>query len=116
MLQNILQRVDQLHEGLVKGSIGCRDECSSMLLGVLIREMDKHKLDQHQRLESCSGRSLRQVISLLLSFETPTWYVYNEYHEGTSKHTCEIQNELKRVVLAVLNEIKGLELCDYRVQ
>lgn len=87
-----------------------------MLLGVLIREMDKHKLDQHQRLESCSGRSIRQVVSLFLSFETPRWCMWNDPYESPIEHDCRINHKLDRVTRAVLKEMKGLKLCDYRVQ
>lgn len=111
----MLHAVDELHKGLVKGSAGCGEECSSMLLGVLIKEMDKHKIDQPDFLASCSDQSMGQVRSLLLSFETPIWYRFDCYHERPSKDQCDIKSELMRAIEEVWDELKGLNLDDYRV-
>lgn len=115
-LQMILRTVDEFREGLVKGSQGCGFECSSMLLGALVKQMDKHKIGQHLLLEPCSGRSIRQVKLILLEFNTPTWYLIRPHAWNPEEHTCSLKAKLKPLLGGVWETIKGLKLDDYRVQ
>lgn len=115
-LQTILRTVDDFREGLVKGSQGCGFECSSMLLGALVKGMDKHKIGQHLLLEPCSGRSIRQVKSILLELNTPTWYFIHPNRYKPNQHTCSLEAKLEPLLDGVWETIKGLKLNDYRVQ
>lgn len=116
LLHNILHILDETREGLVKGTKGCRIDCSSMLLGALIIGMEKHEFVPHQLLESCSDRSIMQIKSILLSLDTPIWYAVLDGAYRPKQHSCSIKSMLEPALDRVWRISKGLKLDDFRVQ
>ncbi|KAL6897660.1 hypothetical protein GGI43DRAFT_409566 [Trichoderma evansii] len=121
-LYNILSALGELREDLMKGKKGCTFECSSMLLGSLIKEMDKHEINEDQLLESFSDRSIAQFKSTLLGFQKPVWYSnsrsngYNHYSSHPSYHSCCINSMVEPMIDIVWKNLNGLKLDEYRAQ
>lgn len=111
-LYHILSSLGELREDLIKGKKGCTFECSSILLGSLIKEMDKHNLNEHQLLVSFSDRSIKQLKSTLLGFKTPSWYS----NTRPSRHPCSIKGIVEPVIDVIWKNLNGLKLDDYRAQ
>lgn len=87
-----------------------------MTLGVLIKGMDKHKLNQDQLPDSFSDQSLKQFKSLLLAFEKPTWFSYlsDQRYLRPCQHPCSVQSMLEPAIQRVCSNLDGLKLQDYR--
>ncbi|KAH8126612.1 hypothetical protein LI328DRAFT_166021 [Trichoderma asperelloides] len=114
-LCHLLRELDDLREGLIKGSKGCSFECSSMLLGSLIKEMDKHKLSQYQLLDAFSDQSLQQLKLVLTEFQTPLWCTRSN-DRYPRFHTCSIRSMLEPVIDSIWGNLNGLKLDYYRVR
>lgn len=117
-LHRILRMLDELREGLVKGRKGCIYECSSILLGTLIKEMDKKKFRHDQLLDSLSNKSIDQVKSTVLGFKTPVWYpdrYHNRYADRYSApHHCSLSSMLQPGIEDVWRNLNGLRLDEYQ--
>ncbi|KZL64984.1 hypothetical protein CT0861_12834 [Colletotrichum tofieldiae] len=69
----ILKTLQTLLEAFRKGSSGCSFECSSMLLGALTKEMDRHKLLNPAPKEPYKGYSILDTEKMVNSFHCPHW-------------------------------------------
>ncbi|CCF34596.1 hypothetical protein CH063_01168 [Colletotrichum higginsianum] len=63
----IFKTLQTLLEAFRKGSSGCSFECSSMLLGALTKEMDRHKLLNPVPKEPCTGYSILDTEKMTLT-------------------------------------------------
>ncbi|OAA37007.1 hypothetical protein NOR_07283 [Metarhizium rileyi] len=117
-LHRILRMLDELREGLIEGRKGCRYECSSMLLGTLVKEMDKNKFRPDQLLESLSNKSINQVKSTVLGFKTSVWYS-DRYHDRyadrySAPHSCSLRSMLQPAIEDIWGNLNGLRLDEYQ--
>ncbi|KAK2051181.1 hypothetical protein LY76DRAFT_599538 [Colletotrichum caudatum] len=69
----IFKTLQTLLEAFRKGSSGCSFECSSMLLGALTKEMDRHKLLNPVPKEPYKGYSILDTEKMVNSFHCPRW-------------------------------------------
>ncbi|WQF76291.1 hypothetical protein CDEST_01305 [Colletotrichum destructivum] len=69
----IFKTLQTLLEAFRKGSSGCSFECSSMLLGALTKEMDRHKLLNPVPKEPYTGYSILDTNKIVNSFHCPHW-------------------------------------------
>lgn len=110
-----------LHELLVTfrdGPESCSFECSSMLLGVLTKEMRAKGLDPKPESPPSSS-SVVATIDVARSIRSPQWapvaeYVWNTYQTGLTAHSCNLQTLIQSKVLDSLDvRMGGLTLDEF---
>ncbi|KAK7403797.1 hypothetical protein QQX98_010439 [Neonectria punicea] len=88
----VLSKLDELRESLSKGETGCSFECSCMLLGALMKEMQKlgHLSPPFQ------GHSITTVMQMMANVRPPLWYAYDAILKKRSKRHMEpIRKEIE---------------------
>lgn len=104
----------KIRDGLSKGEIryGCSFECSSMLLGSLIKEMTKIGLGEMQLVEPFGDRSVKDVKDVMLRLRSPIWYT----DPSSSRHECNLKLIMEVIASVVWEPLVGLSLKDHRPQ
>ncbi|KAG6037850.1 hypothetical protein E4U40_002062 [Claviceps sp. LM458 group G5] len=94
---------------LREGRRGCDFECTSMLLGSLLRGMDKNEL-----YGACSAERAKSAV---LSLKSGTRYVCTSVYSGIySAHPCTLHALLQPGMEKLWNRLDGLELNEYNGQ
>ncbi|GAB0140927.1 hypothetical protein EsHS_00001535 [Epichloe bromicola] len=111
-LYKILLNIRTVRDRLSTGAnpYGCCFECSSMLLGSLIKEMTKIGLGEMQLIKPFGGRSVKDVKDTVLGLRSPIWYTKDRQHE------CILAGHLEPTADAVWEKLVGLSLKDFRPQ
>ncbi|KAG6266906.1 hypothetical protein E4U48_005282 [Claviceps purpurea] len=107
-IDEIFSVVGKLCKDLWKGRRGCSVECTSMLLGSLMKVMDENEL-----YRACSAK---QATRAVLSLKPGKWSTYDSKHLGVSSHSCTLEKLLRPDIQRLWDGLKGLELDDYNGQ
>ncbi|KAG6182880.1 hypothetical protein E4U36_003082 [Claviceps purpurea] len=107
-IDEIFSVVGKLCKDLWKGRRGCSVECTSMLLGSLMKVMDENEL-----YRACSAK---QATRAVLSLKPGKWSTYDSKHLGASSHSCTLEKLLRPDIQKLWDGLKGLELDDYNGQ
>ncbi|KAG6164864.1 hypothetical protein E4U51_004780 [Claviceps purpurea] len=107
-IDEIFSVVGKLCKDLWKGRRGCSVECTSMLLGSLMKVMDENEL-----YRACSAK---QATRAVLSLKPGKWSTYDSKHLGASSHSCTLEKLLRPDIQRLWDGLKGLELDDYNGQ
>ncbi|KAG6289777.1 hypothetical protein E4U09_004772 [Claviceps aff. purpurea] len=107
-IDEIFSVVGKLCKDLLKGRRGCGFECTSMLLGSLMKVMDENEL-----YRTCSAK---QATRAVLSLKSGKWSTYDSNHLGASSHPCTLEKLLRPDIERLWAGLKGLELDDYNGQ
>ncbi|KAG5962470.1 hypothetical protein E4U57_006968 [Claviceps arundinis] len=107
-IDEIFSVVGKLCKDLWKGRRGCSFECTSMLLGSLMKVMDENEL-----YRACSAE---QATRAVLSLNSGTWSTYPSDNLGASSHSCTLEKLIRPDIERLLAGLKGLKLDDYNGQ
>ncbi|KAG6269619.1 hypothetical protein E4U49_006325 [Claviceps purpurea] len=107
-IDEIFSVVGKLCKDLWKGRRGCSVECTSMLLGSLMKVMDENEL-----YRACSAK---QATRAVFSLKPGKWSTYDSNHLGASSHSCTLEKLLRPDIQKLWDGLKGLELDDYNGQ
>ncbi|KAG6114322.1 hypothetical protein E4U14_001445 [Claviceps sp. LM454 group G7] len=107
-IDEIFSVVGKLCKDLWKGRRGCSFECTSMLLGSLMKVMDENEL-----YTACSAE---QATRAVLSLKSGTWSTYPSDNLGASSHSCTLEKLLRPDIKRLFVGLKGLKLDDYNGQ
>ncbi|KAG6082768.1 hypothetical protein E4U15_002265 [Claviceps sp. LM218 group G6] len=107
-IDEIFSVVGKLCKDLWKGRRGCSFECTSMLLGSLMKVMDENEL-----YRACSAE---QATRAVLSLKSGTWSTYPSDNLGASSHSCTLEKLIRPDIERLLAGLKGLKLDDYNGQ
>ncbi|KAG6224474.1 hypothetical protein E4U25_008456 [Claviceps purpurea] len=107
-IDEIFSVVGKLCKDLWKGRRGCSFECTSMLLGSLMKVMDENEL-----YRACSAK---QATRAVLSLKSGKWPTYDSNHLGASSHPCSLEKLLRPDIERLWAGLKGLKLDDYNGQ
>ncbi|KAH7248242.1 hypothetical protein B0J15DRAFT_400997 [Fusarium solani] len=98
----------------------CSYECSSILLGSLMKELDKRGILKPQIKKPFEGYNIASAVKMIDTFASPTWYSRAErsnsgyYHSYNSVHTCSISGKMRPTVDRVKSKVPVLTLKDFR--
>lgn len=95
------------------GHLGTRDcckeyQCSSVLLGRLMREMMAQGIFNPRPARPLLGFSVEEAIQMTLAIERPNW----ERLGSSSSHVCSLRNFFVVVMVPLHEKLKGLVLDD----
>jgi hypothetical protein len=89
-------------------------ECSSILLGALMKQMRNIGVLSPRVVAPFDGLSLEKVHESISSMQSPIWETYDEVNElYPIKHACGFQGTIIRDVEHVVASAKGLMLDDF---
>jgi hypothetical protein len=90
----------------------CSYECSSMLLGVLTKELKKHGILSPRSAQPFYGFSIKGSKDIIKGLRKPYWY--NTRGKHNSEHSCTIQQKLSPALDKVENELRIFDLQDFQ--
>ncbi|KAF4497633.1 hypothetical protein FAGAP_6209 [Fusarium agapanthi] len=112
----IYELFDRLQEGQ-----GCSFECSSMLLGVLTKELSKHGILHPRNAPPFDGFSMESFKKMINGLKKPEWYgtnIHNHYSRYNdchhSRHQCSIQDKLSISLAKVESDLRVFDLQDFQ--
>lgn len=113
-LNDILHMLNDFRKAFLKGSKGCGHLCSSMLLGLLIKMLDKYKIRLDQPSEVLSNKSIMELKSMVQ--EPPaSGGCYQAYFYNTYEHQpCNLKQMLATRMDQIWGKLNGLRLADYQ--
>ncbi|KAI8710574.1 hypothetical protein NCS52_01557700 [Fusarium sp. LHS14.1] len=118
-LAEIFSTLYTLFGTLCKGS-ECSYECSSMLLGSLMKELSKHGILKPQIKKPYDGYSISSAVNMVNTFTLPIWYSRtgrfgSRYHDSySSPHTCRISDKMRPTLDKVDKMVPILTLETFR--
>jgi hypothetical protein len=102
--------VDRLQEEPV-----CSYECSSMLLGVLTKELKKHGILSPRSAQPFYGFSIGGLEVMIKGFKVPRWYDISGSGRYGSGHSCTIQQKLSQVLQKAEKELRVFDIKDFQL-
>ncbi|EXF86038.1 hypothetical protein CFIO01_07606 [Colletotrichum fioriniae PJ7] len=84
----MLKVLQKLLRAFRNDTAGCSFECSSILLGALTKEMDKHRLLDPQPASPYSGYSIADTEKTIRTFRSPQWS--SEVNLYSGRHRCTL--------------------------
>lgn len=95
----------------------CSYECSSMLLGVLTKELKKHGILSPRCAQPFYGLSIEGSKDMIASFTEPRWYDEGNglYRGYGNRHSCTIQQKLHSALEKAENELRVFTLQDFEL-
>ncbi|KAH6972423.1 hypothetical protein BKA56DRAFT_493469 [Ilyonectria sp. MPI-CAGE-AT-0026] len=108
-----------LLDSLTREEVGCFFECSSMILGSLTIQLNKHEILSPRATAPFSGYNVTAVQAIVYDIRRTTWYTGNSrssYHSSydLSVHSCNLLTHMEPTIAMVEGELKGLKLEDYQ--
>ncbi|CVK98723.1 uncharacterized protein FMAN_08477 [Fusarium mangiferae] len=93
----------------------CSFECSSMLLGVLTKELSKHGILHPRNAPPFDGFSIEGLKEVINGLKRPNWYGTTNYsHYGHYSHNCCIQDKLSNSLAKVESDLRGFDLQEFQ--
>lgn len=116
-LAEIFSAIYELFDRLQEGQ-QCSFECSSMLLGVLAKELSKHGILYPRNAPPFDGFSIEGSKQMIKGLRKPDWYSIKPYsrHDNCRHHThnCCIQDKLSIPLAKVESCLRVFELQDFQ--
>ncbi|KAM0416004.1 hypothetical protein ACHAPT_013031 [Fusarium lateritium] len=118
-LAQIFSKLYELLDTLCQES-ECSYECSSMLLGSLMKELSKCGILKPQIKQPFEGYSIASAVKMVDTFASPTWYSkmepFNSAHDRSynSQHTCSISGKIRSTLDRMESKVPVLTLEDFR--
>jgi hypothetical protein len=108
--------VDALHDllkDLRKGRGSCSIECDAILLGTLIKDVDRMRL-LPLPAPPFLGFSYEELSDMSFRMKPPTWYSTSASSKSVKRHRCSVHHDLFSVLHGLNAMTNGLELgtCD----
>ncbi|KAG6255222.1 hypothetical protein E4U23_004671 [Claviceps purpurea] len=103
-IDEVFNILGNLCKDLWKGRRGCGFECTSMLLGSLMKLMDENEL-----YGACSAE---QAKSAVLSLKSGMWNSYSPHNSGSS-HVCNVHTLLQPDIERLWDGLDGLKMADH---
>ncbi|SPJ71797.1 uncharacterized protein FTOL_01525 [Fusarium torulosum] len=91
----------------------CSYECSSMLLGLLTKELRKHGILSPRSAQPFYGFSIEGSKDIINGFRTPHWYIARGA-KSNGNHSCTIQQKLSPALDKVENGLRIFDLQDFQ--
>ncbi|KAH7127968.1 hypothetical protein B0J13DRAFT_564793 [Dactylonectria estremocensis] len=115
LIDQILASLEALCDKLERGKKGCSWECSSMLLGLVMK--GKRTLAELQppiiRPYQGAGHSLTSVLSKVGAFRDPRWAPYDESLLRRTPHACTVATLLRPSIQKFQQEMRCFKLEDF---
>ncbi|KAJ4250129.1 hypothetical protein NW762_011939 [Fusarium torreyae] len=92
----------------------CSYECSSMLLGVLTKELRKHGILSPRSAQPFYGFSIEGSKNLIKDMKVPLWYDTNS-GRYSSTHSCTIQQKLSLALQKMEKDLRVFDLQDFQL-
>ncbi|EEU34832.1 uncharacterized protein NECHADRAFT_55114 [Fusarium vanettenii 77-13-4] len=113
-LTQIFSKLYELLDTLCQES-ECSYECSSMLLGSLMKELSKRDILKPQIKKPFEGYNIASAAQMVDTFASPTWYSQiRHYHSYNLPHTCSISGKMRPTLDRVESKAPVLTLEDFR--
>jgi hypothetical protein len=93
----------------------CSYECSSMLLGVLTKELKKHGILSPRSAQPFFGFSIGGSEAMIKGCKVPHWYDISGSGRYGSGHSCTIQQKLSLVLQKAEKELRVFDLQDFQL-
>lgn len=100
----IYELLDRLQEGQE-----CSFECSSMLLGILTRELGNHEILYPRNAPPFDGFSIEGSKDMIDGLKKPGWYGTRSH-----RHSCSIQDKLSISLAKVESDLRVFDLQDFQ--
>ncbi|KAG9500566.1 hypothetical protein J7337_009047 [Fusarium musae] len=112
----IYKLFDRLQEGQE-----CSFECSSILLGVLTKELSKYRILHPRSAPPFDGFSIEGFKKMINGLKKPEWYgtqgrnPYGRYNDcNHNRHQCSIQGKLSTSLAKVESDLRVFDLQDFQ--
>ncbi|KAF5557115.1 hypothetical protein FNAPI_5537 [Fusarium napiforme] len=116
-LAEILSAIYELFDRLQEGQ-ECSFECSSMLLGILTKELSQNGIMYPRKTPPFHGFSIEGFKELIKGFKKPGWYNttgHSSYGDcNHRKHGCCIQDKLSVSLAKVQSDLRVFDLQDFQ--
>ncbi|KZL75235.1 hypothetical protein CT0861_08395 [Colletotrichum tofieldiae] len=111
---SVVKGLKDLVSTLRKETPGCGSfECSSIMLGALLKQLGTHRLSQPRPKPPYLGYSLTTTLKSVRAFRSPEWAVPNVINSRwVQAHGCSLTNLIETVLGPIQSELEGLTLED----
>jgi hypothetical protein len=93
----------------------CSYECSSMLLGVLTKELKKHGILSPRCVQPFYGFSIEGSKNMIKDCKMPDWYDSSGNRRYGSGHSCTIQQKLSLALEQAENALRVFNFQDFQL-
>lgn len=114
LIDQLFNALDDLRDSLCKGEDVCSYECSSMLLGSLMKEMHKIRHISSPVTRPYNGYSVAGLMQRMSDFRLPMWYGLKDLSpKGRNMHCCNLAKKIQPIVSDVEKKITEFRLEDF---
>ncbi|KAH7114094.1 hypothetical protein EDB81DRAFT_824085 [Dactylonectria macrodidyma] len=114
LIDQLFNALDDLRDSLSKGEDVCSYECSSMLLGSLVKEMYKIRHISPPATRPYNGYSVAGLMQRMSDFRLPVWYSLKDLSpKGRNMHCCNLVKKIQPIVSDVEKKITDFRLEDF---
>ncbi|KAF5661807.1 hypothetical protein FHETE_8271 [Fusarium heterosporum] len=92
----------------------CSYECSSMLLGILTKELKRHGILSPRGAQPFYGFSIGGSVDMINGCKVPRWYDISGSGRYGSGHSCTIQQKLSSALQNAEKELRVFDLQDFQ--
>ncbi|KAH7231445.1 hypothetical protein B0J15DRAFT_505963 [Fusarium solani] len=115
LISRLLEAIDNLRSSLCNDEDVCSFECSSMLLGSLMKEM--HKISRLGPLPTkpYNGYSVEGLLQRISNIRSPQWYALRDLssHKGRNRHSCNLMQKIQPILDDTEKRLHGWKLEDF---
>ncbi|TLS22376.1 uncharacterized protein PpBr36_09923 [Pyricularia pennisetigena] len=104
-MSDLMASLTKLCSELLEGEVGCSAECSSMLLGTLLRELKMRGLEAQP-----VGISFSSAVESLQCIQSPLWINFNPFGSSFHVDDCDLKSIVKGRI--AWRNIKGFGIAD----
>lgn len=100
----VFKFLDTIQKEFLLGERGCSFECSSILLGALLKELHQHKLRDPRPEPPFIGLNLTDLFKTLQQFRNPEWYTqarHARYDSYRDRHVCSLASHVEEQISQV---------------
>lgn len=110
-VEKVIKAFQKLVDELYAGRYGCSDECRSVLVGTLAKELHKRNLYHPMPKKPYLGLSPMSLSESIGWMRYPHWYSKSEISYGVNvRHSCSLVKEVQKIVDV---KVEGLEMDSY---
>lgn len=112
LIGRLFNAINNLRGSLCEDKDVCSFECSSILLGSLMKEMRKINHLNRKSAKPYNGYSVAGLLQSISNFKSPHWYDISS-HQSRRRHPCNLMQEIQPILDDIKESLQGFKLSDF---
>lgn len=115
LIGQLFGAIDNLRNSLCNDKDICSFECSSMLLGSLMKEMHKINRFGSPPAKPYNGYSVKGLLQSISTIRSPQWFALRDLssHKGRNGHCCNLMQKIQPILDDTEKSLHGWNLEDF---